>query len=67
LETGATAWGFTLIELVVSITVGAIISGTAGLLIMTAAEQRSSFSSQGRVDRQKLHGDGGDAFGTFVR
>ncbi len=38
--------GFTLIELIVSISVGAIISGTAGLLLMNAARQRGQVAAR---------------------
>ncbi len=38
--------GFTLIELIVSIAIGAIISGTAGLLLMNAARQRGQVAAR---------------------
>jgi len=41
--------GFTLIELVVSITVGAIISGSAGLLILNATRQHAEISARSEL------------------
>ncbi|MCG8406442.1 MAG: type II secretion system GspH family protein [Phycisphaerales bacterium] len=43
------AYGFTLIELIVSITVGVIISGSAGLLILNAARQRAEVSARSEL------------------
>lgn len=41
--------GFTLIELVVSIVVGSIISGTAGMLLWTASSQRGDVAARGEL------------------
>lgn len=43
------ARGFTLIELIVAITVGAIVSGTAGMLILNASKQRSEVAARGEL------------------
>jgi len=45
----ARARGFTLIELIVAITVGAIVSGTAGMLILNAAKQRSEVAARSEL------------------
>lgn len=41
--------GFTLIELVVCIVVGSIISGTAGMLLWTASSQRGDVAARGEL------------------
>ncbi len=41
--------GFTLIELIVAITVGAIVSGTAGMLILNASKQRSEVAARSEL------------------
>lgn len=41
--------GFTLIELVTAIVVGAIVSGTAAMLIMSAARQRAEISARSEI------------------
>ncbi len=43
------ARGFTLIELIVAITVGAIVSGSAGMLILHAAKQRSEVAARSEL------------------
>lgn len=45
----ARATGFTLIELVVSISVGVIISGVAGLLIWNASKQRAEIAARSEL------------------
>ena len=46
------ARGFTLIELVVCIVVGSIISGTAGMLLWTASSQRGDVAARGELADQ---------------
>jgi prepilin-type N-terminal cleavage/methylation domain-containing protein len=44
--------GFTLVELVVCIVVGSIISGTAGMLLWTASSQRGDVAARGELADQ---------------
>ena len=46
------ARGFTLVELVVCIVVGSIISGTAGMLLWTASSQRGDVAARGELADQ---------------